>query len=172
MILLTQAQRDAVRGDYAAGRLEPVEVVAGLYQLPARLASAFPEATLGQYPTTQDLLASAKAHLLKQAASIRWGRCQLFAYDGVTAYAEPAIPSLTAKIRVLDETSDATTKVSFKLNATAWRSWTLAQLKAYGSAIDAHIQAQFDHEADLATDISAAADIPALNEIDIESGWP
>lgn len=172
MILLTQAQRDAVRGDYAAGRLEPVEVVAGLYQLPERLTEAFPDAGLDQHPTTGDLLASAKAHLLKQAAGIRWGRCQLFDYDGVTAYAEPAIPSLTAKIRVLDESSDETTQVSFKLNATAWRSWTLADLKAYGNAIDGHIQAQFDHEADLAAAIAAAGDTAALNAISLEAGWP
>ncbi|MBG37358.1 MAG: hypothetical protein CMH92_16335 [Oceanicaulis sp.] len=172
MILLTQAQRDAVRGDYAAGRLEPVEVVTGLYQLPERLIARFPDAALGQYPTTQDLLASTKAHMLNQAATIRWGRCQLFAYDGVSAYAEPAVPSLTAKIRVLDESNDTTTQVSFKLNATVWRSWDLADLKACGSAIDAHIQGQFDHEADLAADIAAAGDIEALRAIDLEAGWP
>ena len=172
MIYLTEDQAALVRGDYAAGLLEPVRVVGGLYQLPERLVAIFPEAQLGQYPTTADMLATAKAHMLKKAAGVRWGRCQLFAYDGVTAYAEPAIPSLTAKIRALDESKDTETLVSFKLNARAWRSWALADLKAYGSAIDGHIQAQFDHEAGLAADIAAASDIAALNAISLDGGWP
>lgn len=172
MIYLEDAQAARVRGDYAAGRLDPVLVVPGLYQLPERLIEVFPDADLGQYPTTDDMTARARAHMLARLAAIRWSRCQTFTYDGVTAYAEPAVPALTAKIRVLDEDADTTTAVNFKVGPNTWRSWTLADLKAYGQAIDAHVQAQFDHEAGLASDIADAADIDALNAIDLQAGWP
>jgi hypothetical protein len=35
-----------------------------------------------------------------------------------------------------------------------------------------HVQAAFDHEADLIDDIEAAEDLDDLTSIDIESGWP
>ncbi len=169
MIILNEAQAGAVRGRYNGRIIDPVEAVAGLYHLPENLLPVLPE---GEYQTTDDLLATAKAHMLGQIAGTRWLRCQTCTYDGVTAYADPAVPALTAKIRVLDEASDTTTAVNFKLNATTWRSWTLTELKAYGQAIDAHVQAQFDHEADLAADIKAASDLDALTAIDLEAGWP
>mgnify|MGYP003109347872 CR=1 FL=1 len=170
-IILTEDQAARVRGDYEAGRLEPVRVVPGLYQLPERLIESFPDAELDEHPTTDDLLATAKAHMKAQAATLRWGKSQLMPYDGETAYADAALAVVTAKIRVLEE-SGSTDPISFKLTATAWRSWTLTQLKAYGLAIDAHIQACFDNEASLAAQIDAAADIDALNAIDLEAGWP
>lgn len=107
-----------------------------------------------------------------QLAAIRWGKTQLFSYDGeAAAYADAAIAVTTAKIRALEE-SGSTDPVNFKLTATAWRSWTLTDLKAYGAAIDAHIQACFDNEAALAEAINAAADLDALRAIDLDAGWP
>jgi hypothetical protein len=172
MICFTENQAARVRGAYDAGLLDPVRVVPGLYQLPDRLIEVFPDAELDQYPTTDDLLATAKAHMKAQAAAIRWGKCQLMSYDGETAaYADAAIAVTTAKIRALEE-SGSTDPVNFKLTATAWRSWTLTDLKAYGAAIDTHIQACFDNEAALAGQIEAAVNLDALRAIDLDAGWP
>ena len=170
MIILTQDQRDALAGDYDAGRLEPVEAVPGLYYVPTRLAAVFPG--LSDLPVVPDLVAAAQAHMIGQAAAIRWQRTLVFAYDDVAdAYADPAIAPLAAKILALDEAaSDA--PVNFKLSATAWRSWTRARLRAYGAAIDAHIQACFDHEKALSDAIEVAADLEALRAIDVSAGWP
>lgn len=172
MIYLTEDQAARVRGDYTAGRLDPVRVVPGLYQLPERLIEVFPDAGLDQYQTTDDPLATAKAHMKAQLAAIRWGKCQLFAYDGeAAAYAEAARDAVMAKIRVFEETG-ATDAEPFKLNETAWRLMTLADLKAYGLAINTHIQACFSHEYTLANQIDAASDFDALNAIDMSAGWP
>lgn len=168
MILLTQAQRDAVRGDYDAGRLEPVEAVAGLYYLPERLIGVFPG--LDAYPTG-DVVEAAKAHMLAQAATIRWQKCQLMPYGGVTAYADPAVAVVAAKIRVLEE-NESPAAVNFKLNATTWVQYDLDDLKTYGQAIDAHIQSCFDNEAALATAIVAAPDLEGCQAIDLTGGWP
>jgi len=170
MIILTQDQRDALAGDYDAGRLEPVEAVPGLYYVPDRLAAIFPG--LADLPVVPDLLEAAKAHMIGQAAALRWQWTLVFAYDGVAnAYADPAIAPLAAKILALDEAaSDA--PVNFKLSGTVWRSWTRTQLRTYGAAIDAHIQACFDHEKILSDAIEAAADLDALRAIDVSAGWP
>lgn len=171
-IILNEAQAAEVRGVYGIVRLDPVLAVEGLYHLPDNLISELPDAGLDQYPTSADVLASAKAHLLGRIAAIRWGRTQLFAYDGeAAAYADAAIAVTTAKIRALEE-SGSTDPVNFKLTATAWRSWTLTDLKAYGAAIDTHVQACFDNEAAISSQIEAAVNLDALRAIDLEAGWP
>lgn len=171
MILFDDAQRGAVRGDYAAGRLEPVKAAPGLWFLPEDLSAVFPEAELEQYPTTDDLLATAKAHMKAQLAAIRWGKTQVFPYDGVLAYAEPAMGPVLGKIRILEELG-SNGPIKFKLNATAWRNMTIADLKAYGLAIDAFMQPYYDHEAAQGDQIDAASDFVAVNAIDLEAGWP
>ena len=80
MILFTQAQRDAVRGDYYAGRLEPVEAVPGFYFLPERLISDFDG--LDAYPTG-GLLEGARAHMLGQLSARREQAETAFTYGGV-----------------------------------------------------------------------------------------
>lgn len=176
MILLNSDQAAGIRSQSTgSARLDPVHVGQGVYILPLAaltdLAHATQHEALSALPTG-DPLAAVKAKLLEQLAAIRWGKCQLFAYDGeAAAYADAAIAVTTAKIRALEE-SGSTDPVNFKLTATAWRSWTLTQLKAYGQAIDAHIQACFDNEAAIAAQINTASDFDALNAIDLEAGWP
>ena len=170
MIILTQDQRDALAGDYDAGRLEPVEAVPGLYYVPERLAAIFPG--LADLPVVPDLLGATKDHLIARAADLRWQRTLFFAYDGIpNAYADPAIAPLAAKILRLDE-DERDDAVDWKLTATDWRLWDRTQLRAYGAAIDAHIEACFAHEKVLEAAIDAAADLDTLRAIDVSAGWP
>lgn len=43
---------------------------------------------------------------------------------------------------------------------------------ALATAVRLHVQACFDREAALTASILAAADVPALDAIDIDAGWP
>lgn len=176
MILLNSDQAAGVRSQSTgSARLDPVHVGQGVYILP--LAALSDPAHAGQHETLSalpkgDPLAAVKAKLIEQLAAIRWGKTQLFAYDGeAAAYADAAIAVTTAKIRALEE-SGSTDPINLKLTAMAWRTWTLADLKTYGQAIDTHIQACFDNEAALANQINAAPDFGALSVIDLDAGWP
>lgn len=174
MILFDASQAETVRAATADlfSPLDPVDLGQGVFGLPEDLA-AMPDyaAALAGLPVG-DPVAAVKEAALAAAAALRWQRTLFFAYDGVAnAYADPAIAPLAAKILALDEAaSDA--PVNFKLSGTVWRSWTRTQLRAYGAAIDAHIQACFDHEKILSDAIDAAADLDALRAIDVSAGWP
>ena len=177
MILLNEVQRADLLAAYVdrEAQLVPVFLGHGVYGLPERVLADPEHAAevdlLAGLPVG-DPVAAVKEAALAAAAALRWQHTLFFAYDGVAnAYADPAIAPLAAKILALDEAaSDA--PVNFKLSGTVWRSWTRTQLRAYGAAIDAHIQACFDHEKALSDAIDAAADLDALRAIDVSAGWP
>ena len=61
---------------------------------------------------------------------------------------------------------------------TAWKTGpgifstlTAATIIAAANAIEAHVQACFDNEASLSSDITDAADLEELAAVDIEAGW-
>lgn len=165
--------------EWDGGGVAPLKMGPALYYLPQCVIDRLPAdvaALIGEGSGSADddaeLLAAGQSAAISALASARWQRCQLFTYDGeADAYADAAIAVTTAKIRALEETG-STDPINFKLTATAWRSWTLADLKAYGQAIDAHIQACFDNEAAIATQIQAATGRAELNAIDLDAGWP
>lgn len=176
MIILNQAQATGLR-DATAGRIAVVDADHyghGVYILSDAVLSdpahADQHDTLSALPTG-DPLEAARQAAIAAAAAERWQRCLTFTYDGVTAYADPAIAPLAAKILALDE-ADSDDPVTFKLTAADWRSWTRTQLRAYGAAIDTHIQACFDNEKALVDAILAASDRDELNAVDLTSGWP
>ncbi len=61
---------------------------------------------------------------------------------------------------------------NWKMETGFFTALDAATVIAIGDAIEEHVQACFDREADLTTAIMLAADVAALNAIDIETGWP
>ncbi|MED5550022.1 MAG: hypothetical protein VX529_11755 [Pseudomonadota bacterium] len=177
--LIDPAQASALQDvEWAGGRVAPLEMGAALYYLPQSVIGRLPEdvaaligAGAGSAADDAELLAAGQSAAIAAAAAERWQRTLLFTYDGVTAYADPAIAPLTAKILALDE-ADSDDPVNFKLSETDWRSWTRTQLRAYGAAINTHIQACFDNEKALVDAIAAATDRQSLNAVDLSAGWP
>ena len=174
MILFDASQAATVRAATADlfSPLDPVDLGHGVFGLPEDLAE-MPDyaAALAGLPVG-DPVAAVKEAALAAAAALRWQRTLVFAYDGVAnAYADPAIAPLAAKILRLDE-DERDDAVDWKLTATDWRLWNRTQLRAYGAAIDAHIEACFAHEKVLETAIAAASDLDALRAVDVSAGWP
>ncbi len=56
--------------------------------------------------------------------------------------------------------------------ASGWVQVSSAQLAAIAQAVASHVQACFSRERALAEQLAAAADIAAVNAIDLETGWP
>lgn len=117
-------------------------------------------------------LGDAKARRLAALADERWRRCQVFNYDG--AEGVPADSALTAVMGIVVSNQLAAIEepFTFKLKAGEFRSWTVADVVAYGMAIRVHLQTCFDREAALDGEIQAAADHNALAAIDLTTGWP
>lgn len=106
-----------------------------------------------------------QAPLLAALANRRWQATQRFTYDGVQTVADGAATALTGAIVAMQLPGGPDT-VLWKLADGDFREWDLAALVTFGQAVRAHVQACFDHEADLAGQI--------LNgeEPNIEAGWP
>jgi hypothetical protein len=176
MILLTADLASDVIA-HTAGRtatLAPVHYGHGVYVLPDDVLSDPTHAdlhdTLSALPTG-DPLEAARQAAIAAAAAERWQRCLTFTYDGVTAYADPAIAPLAAKIMALDE-ADRDDAVDWKISETEWRLWNRTQLRAYGAAIDVHMEACFAREKAIRDAALAAANREELNAVDLTSGWP
>lgn len=170
MILLTEAQADAVRGDYPAGRLEPVEAVAGLYYLPERLIGVFPG--LDDFPTG-DVLEAARDHLLEHIAALRWDAIQNnFSFNGTSVKlddrAQARMDSAVAGLSRQPEGSEIVWEVSRGVFVTMG----MTALEAFGDAAFAHIQACFAYSKPMMEDVKQAADLEALRAIDLTAGWP
>jgi len=164
--------------DLPNGKLAPMNYGPALFYLPDSLIARLPSSVTdligageGSAADDAELHEAAQTAAIAGAAAERWQRCLTFTYDGVTAYADPAIAPLAAKILALDE-ADSDDPVTFKLTAADWRSWTRTQLRAYGAAIDTHIQACFDNEKALVDAILTASDREELNAVDLTAGWP
>jgi hypothetical protein len=114
---------------------------------------------------------TAKNETFADLAARRWEATQRFTYDNVDTVADSAISPLTAKILAMQIT-DPQGSATWKLGPGEFRTWNLAQMITYGAAINVHIQACFDREAQLSAAILAAATPGDLAAIDILTGWP
>lgn len=116
---------------------------------------------LHEIPEPQD----APEYKLTALANRRWQATQHFTYDGVLTVADSTATALTGAIVAMQLPGGPDT-VLWKLADGDFREWDLAALVTFGQAVRAHIQACFDHEADL------AAQILNGEEPDVEAGWP
>lgn len=172
MIYFTEDQADRVRGDYAAGRLDPVRIVPGLYQLPERLIEVFPDAGLDQYPTTDDLLATGKSHMLAQLSARREQAETAFSYGGVPVKLDEGTTARLAAASAGLARKPSGETVDWQLARDVFQALDLAALEAFGDAAFDHVQACFANARTLAEAINAAADLDALRVIDLDAGWP
>lgn len=62
--------------------------------------------------------------------------------------------------------------VNWKVATAMFVTLDAATIIAIGDAVTAHVQACFDNEMALTASIMLAADVAALDAIDINSGWP
>ncbi len=119
-------------------------------------------------------LNAAAAQRLAALADRRWRATQRFTYDGVQTAADSAIAVVTAAIVSLQIAGPNAQAKPWKLGDGAWRVFDLADLIAFGQAIEAHVQACFNVEQQKAAAILAArdaGDAAALDAVDIDSGW-
>lgn len=125
------------------------------------------------YVATAEAMARARAQALDELASLRWEACQTFAYDNVQAPADSALGAVVGFV-VGAQIAAPTGPTTWKLAPGEFRSWTLANVTAYGIAIRAHIQACFDREAELTAGVFAATTVEEIEAIAAQarSGWP
>lgn len=62
--------------------------------------------------------------------------------------------------------------VNWKVDTAIFATLDAATIIVIGDAVTAHVQACFDNEMTLTASIMLAADVSALDAIDIASGWP
>lgn len=123
-------------------------------------------------PAAPDLDAFRSA-ALDELADQRWRATQTFSYDGVVAPADPALGAVVGFV-VGAQISAPAGPATWKLAAGEFRSWTVADVTAYGIAIRTHIQECFDREAQLAAEVDAAttpAAVAAIVEA-ARTSWP
>lgn len=82
--------------------------------------------------------------------------------------------SSTAKITAayVQAKEDPNFTVNWKVDTAMFVTLDAATIMAIGDAVTAHVQACFDNEMALTASIMLAADVAALDAIDIASGWP
>ena len=61
--------------------------------------------------------------------------------------------------------------IAWKSGSGVFSTLTATSIIAAANAIEAHVQACFDNEASLSSDITDAADLEELAAVDIEGGW-
>ncbi|PZR32300.1 DUF4376 domain-containing protein [Caulobacter segnis] len=120
-----------------------------------------------------DALGPVRSAALAQLADMRWQATEFFTYDGVAAWADSALSAVIGFV-VGAQIAPPDGPVSWKLAQGEFRSWSLAQVTAYGIAIRTHIQACFDVEADLTAQILAAESEQDITEIlaAASAAWP
>ena len=171
-IILNVDQAAAVRGVYGIVRLAPVLAVAGLYYLPEDLISELPDAGLDQYPTSADVLASAKAHMLGQLSARRDQAENAFTYGGVPVKLDEGTTARLAAASAGLARKPSGETVDWQLARGVFQSLDLAALEAFGDAAFDHVQECFANARALVDAINAAADLDALRAIDLDAGWP
>lgn len=123
-------------------------------------------------------LPDAKAAKLANLAAIRFQR-----ETGGIVLAHPSFPE-GVPIKTDRETqsivlgayvkasSDPEFSINYKISDGIFMPVDAEMITLVGDAVFAHVQACFDNEATLTAAILAAADLAALDEIDINEGWP
>lgn len=139
-----------------------------------RVTGVTPEFVEGAWVLTNVLelldVDSERADALTTLADRRWQATQTFTYEGVVTPADSAISVVTSTIlsaSVFNLPSNHTW--SWKLANNQFRTWTLADIKSFALAMNAHVQACFDNEKTLTTLIMNTS---TPKEVDLETGWP
>lgn len=124
-------------------------------------------------PIQQPDLSPIRAAALDELADQRWKATQTFTYDEVVAPADPALGAVVGFV-VGAQISAPTGPATWKLAPGEFRSWTVADVTAYGIAIRTHIQDCFDQEAALAERVAAATTPAAVAAIveQARASWP
>ncbi len=117
-------------------------------------------------------LAEAQAERLAALAERRWQA----ETAGITVAGIPVSTDRESQGLItgaaLAATLDGDYAVTWKTPGGAFVTLTAPQILAVAQGVRAHVQACFDREAVLAAVIAAAADLAALDAVDIESEWP
>ena len=107
---------------------------------------------------------------LAELAALRWDKQQIVAWNGRSVPADDVTTGrIVASIVRAQVAGGAGFPIRWKLGDSDFVDLSLADLTGYGIAIGAHLQACYDHEADLAAQVAASAD---PTSIDITAGWP
>jgi hypothetical protein len=119
-----------------------------------------------------DELAAAKAQKLAALAELRWKK----ETGGALVAGLPVATDDRSQLKItgarLAADADPDYTVNWKVGAGAFVALTAAQIIAISDAVRAHVQACFDREDALATEINAAATIADVEAVDITTGWP
>lgn len=111
-----------------------------------------------------------------EVTKLRWENQQVvpnFDGNGTSIPSDDITASrVIAALEVMDRNPDLPRTRNWKVSDGQWTILSYDIINMMGRAIGVHVQDCFDHERTLHEAIDAAADIYALAEIDIESGWP
>jgi hypothetical protein len=126
-----------------------------------------------EYPEPETSISNVKSEKLKALASRRWEATQFFMFDGIMAPADSAMSAITAvAVSVNLGLRDPDEMIVWKLSDGEFRQWRLFQLLTYATAVQAHIQNCFNHEAWLSGFIQSSDTVAEVEAINIEAGWP
>lgn len=154
--------KDGVKGDWT--RVTPPDISDGEYA----------EWTGASWVVVDagDLFANRKTAKLASLAAKRWQ----VETGGIIVAGMPIKTDEDTQRKItgayVQVTRDPSFVVKWKVAPGVFIDLDAATIIAIGDAVTAHIQACFANEAALTAAILAAADIAALDAIDIESGWP
>lgn len=113
-----------------------------------------------------------KAMMLAALANRRW----IAEEGGTTLGGAPVATDRTTQTKVTAAYLKASANPAYAIpdwkGPAGWMTLTAPQIAAIGDAIEAHVQACFTREKQIAEAIDAAEDHDALDAIDINSGWP
>jgi len=117
-------------------------------------------------------LADEKAKRLQELAQRRYKAEE----GGTTLGGNPLATDRMTQSKITAAYVKASVDADYEI--TAWKTGpgifstlTAATIIAAANAIEAHVQACFDNEASLSSDITDAADLAELAAVDIEGGW-
>jgi hypothetical protein len=129
-------------------------------------------AALGNTPAPATTLAKLKEAARRSLADRRW-RAET---GGISVNGSPVATDDKSQAKLvgacLAATLDANYSVQWKIADRGFVTLDRDQIIAIAQAVRTHVQACFDREAALVTQIQMAADEQALAQIDIEAGWP
>lgn len=111
--------------------------------------------------------------LRAQVEAIRWDKQQTMKWRGRIVQADDTtLTRLMAAVMRAQQASDPTLSIRWKFGDKDFDTLTLPDVIAYGTAIGTHLQACYDHEAELVATITSAVGVAAVSAIDLTSGWP
>lgn len=127
-----------------------------------------PEQVAARTPSIEDTRTAKMADLAQKRWEVEAGGISV---GGLPVPTDDKTQNRVDQIVKAYEDGDISGAIDFKAGGM-WVSLNETQMRAIKAAGAAHIQACFSNEKALAMQIEAAADLAALDLIDIEQGWP